>query len=96
MQRSQEPSLFISPNLVCIDVNKPYRDSGCASMDHVGKADVRHESIVWKRMYVNGPCKESGCASGVYCVEADASMDHVRKTDVRKESGCASTQGGEG
>ena len=22
-------------------------------MDHVGKADVRHESIVWKRMCVN-------------------------------------------
>ena len=40
----KEPSLFITPNPICIDVKGPYRDSGCASMDHVGKADVGHHS----------------------------------------------------
>ena len=53
MTRSHKPSLFISPNLICIDVNAPCRVSGCASMDHVGRVDVRHESIVFKRMCVN-------------------------------------------
>ena len=28
---SKEPSLFISPNLIGIDVNGPCKESGCAS-----------------------------------------------------------------